>query len=72
MARATSLRQVKSEADVIKLRRDHYTFQNWTIMTDGYRVWISKQKVGENRTDHVEIPKRIFDQLLARYELDQS
>ncbi len=36
-------------------------------MTDGYRVWISKQKVGEKRTDHVEVPKAIFDRLFDAY-----
>ena len=70
--RATSLREVKSEADVIRLTRDNYGFQNWNIMTDGYRVWISKQKLGEPRTDHIEIPKGIFDRLLALYEREQK
>lgn len=68
---ANSLREVKVDAAVCRLQRDHYNIGDWTIMTDGYHVWISKQKIGEERTDHVEVPKRIFDQLLARYERPQ-
>lgn len=69
---ATSLRQAKTEADVIRLERDNYGFQNWTIMTDGYRVWISHQKVGEPSTDHIDVPKGIFDRLLVMYEREQK
>ncbi len=70
--KATSLREAKSETAVCRLRRDHYEIGDWCIMSDGYRVWISKQKLGESRTDHIEVPKRIFDQLLARYERPQK
>ena len=72
MAKATSLRAVKSEAQIIKLKRDHYSFQNWTIMTDGYRVWVSRQEIGKQPTHHIEIPKGIFDRLLVLYELEQE
>lgn len=51
----------------MQLRRDHYNVLDWTILTDGYRVWISKQKIGKPPTDKIEIPKRIFDRLLACY-----
>lgn len=72
MAKATSLRTAKTEAQIIDLPRDHYDFNNWSIMTDGYRVWISKQKLGEQRTDHIEVPKGIFDRLLTLYEREQK
>jgi hypothetical protein len=72
MAKATSLRTAKTEAQIIELPRDHYGFQNWNIMTDGFRVWISKQKVGGPRTDHIEISKGVFDRLLTLYEREQT
>jgi len=72
MAKATSLRAAKSEAQIIKLRRDHYSFQNWTIMTDGYRVWVSRQELGQRETHRIEIPKGIFDRLLVLYEREQE
>ena len=71
MSKTRSLRLVKSEAQVCEIPRDHYRFQNWSIMTNGHQVWISKQRVGEQRTDHIEIPKGIFDRLLALYEKPQ-
>jgi hypothetical protein len=70
--KTTSLRSAKSEAQIIKLPRDHYEFQNWTIMTNGYTVWISKQKAGEMPTDHIEVPKGVFDRLLEMYEREQT
>jgi len=62
-----SFRQA-SEADLMRMRRDHATWGgDWYIMTDGYTVWISKQKLGEARTDHIAIPKTIFDRLSDAY-----
>jgi hypothetical protein len=62
-----SLRQVRGTNAVCELRRDHYEFGDWSIMTDGYRVWISKQKVGESPTDRIEVPKPIFDKMFDSY-----
>lgn len=66
-AKTRSLRQVRNLDDVCKLRRDNYEHKDWSIMTDGYCVWISKQKVGEDRTHHIEVPKAIFDKLFDSY-----
>lgn len=62
-----SLRDVKTTKEICSLGRDHYDFGDWSIMTDGFRVWISKQKIGESRTDHIEVPKQIFDKMIDRY-----
>lgn len=67
MAKTTSLRQVKGTKDICSVRRDHHDFGDWCIMTDGYRVWISKQKIKHPRTDHIEIPKTIFDKMFDAY-----
>jgi hypothetical protein len=72
MAKATSLRAAKSEAQIIELPRDHYGCNNWTIMTNGHNVWISQQKLGEPPTDQIEVPKGIFDRLLTFYEREQT
>jgi hypothetical protein len=69
---ATSLRSAKSEAQIIELPRDHYGFNNWCIMTDGYTVWITRQKLGEPPTHKIEVPKGIFDRLLTLYEREQK
>ncbi len=72
MSKAASLRTVKTPDEVCRLRRDHYEIGGWSIMTDGVRVWISQQVVGEKCTDHIEVPKAIFDRLIARYERPQN
>ena len=71
MKNAKSLRQARNTSDVISLRRSHYGQNNWRIMTDGIRVWISQQRIGEAPTDRIEVPKGIFDRLLALYEREQ-
>lgn len=67
MPKTKSLRQVRSIEEVCAMPRDHYEYRDWSIMTDGVRVWISKQKVGQNRTDHIEVPKTVFDRLFDAY-----
>lgn len=64
---AMSLRDVRNLTQICSLSRDHYDVGDWSIMTDGQAVWISKQKIGEDRTDHIKIPKAIFDKLFDRY-----
>ena len=71
MAKKLSLRQVRNEKQVCSLRRDHYNVGDWSIMTDGYRVWISRQALGKERTDHIEIPKSVFDKLCDDYRAPQ-
>lgn len=67
-----SLHTAKSEADIIKLPRDHFEVGDWSIMTDGFTVWISQQALGEQRTDHIAVPKKVFDGLLEKYTQPQD
>lgn len=53
---------------ICKMRRDHTEVGDFSLMTDGFTVWLSEQKFGENRTQHIEIPKKIFNRLLVWYE----
>lgn len=62
-----SMRSAHNFDAVCRLPRDRYGRANWSIMTDGERVWISKQKMGENRTSYIEVPKKIFDFLFDQY-----
>jgi hypothetical protein len=72
MAKATSLRAARSLDQIIELPRDNYGFNNWSIMTDGHTVWISKQRIGEKPTHQIDVPKGIFDRLLTLYEREQK
>ena len=65
--RKMSLRDVRNTKEICSLRRDHYKVGNWTIITDGYRVWISQQAMGKARTDHIDMPKAVFDRLCGAY-----
>ena len=62
-----SLREVKTEKQVCSLRRDNYNHGNWSISTDGHVVWITKQVMGHDRTDHIQITKGVFDKLVDDY-----
>ena len=62
-----SLREVRTLEEVCRLKRDHHTWGDWSISTDGGTVWISKQKLGAEQTDHIEIPKAVFDRLFDAY-----
>ena len=67
-----SLRDVRNIDALDSLRRDHYDHGDWYIMTDSNRVWISKQKIGHERTDHINVPKAIFDKMIDDYLKPQS
>lgn len=39
----------------------------WSIMTDTYNVWLSKQQVGEWPTDKIEVPRAVFNRMVKQY-----
>jgi len=60
-------------ATLVKLPRDHYEVGDWSIMIDGYgTVWISKQKLGYPPTDHIEIPRKVFNRLVDAYQHERK
>jgi len=50
------------------MHRDHTEVGDWCLMTDTDVVWISQQKIGEDRTQHIEIPRAVFNRLLVWYQ----
>jgi hypothetical protein len=66
MGEQKSFRQA-SEVDLMRMGRDHATWGDWRIMTDGYRVWLAQQALGHAPTRHIEVPKGIFDRLIDAY-----
>jgi hypothetical protein len=55
--------------ELCTLAKDHYDIGDWTIATDGEgTVWISQQAMGCERTDHIEIPRKIFNCLVDAYQ----
>ena len=56
---------------ILKLKRDWKEFKDFTILTDGYRVWLSEQKIGEHPKQEIGIPKHFFDKLIKWYLKEQ-
>lgn len=61
-----------TEAKLLKLRRDNYDADDAWILTDGHRVSIAAQKVGENPTQKISLDRATFNKLIAWYMRDQK
>lgn len=53
-------RTVKAD-DVRWIARDNVATPDWWMLTDGYRVTIARQRVGETTSQVVTVPRHIFD-----------
>lgn len=53
--------------ELCAMKRDHVDVGDFSIMTDSRVVWLSEQKIGEDQTQHIEIPRGKFNRLLAWY-----
>jgi hypothetical protein len=47
--------------------RDWLGHGDFTILTDGVRVWLSEQPSGEMPKQKIEIPRPVFDKLVRWY-----
>lgn len=56
-----------NETQLCRIRRDNKDAGDFSIMTDSYVVWLSEQKMGENRKQHIEIPRKEFNKLIQWY-----
>lgn len=56
-----------SEAQLLKMHRDHTVLGDFTLMTDSYHLWISEQKIGESPKQHIEMTRAQFNRLLRWY-----
>lgn len=52
--------------ELLRLRRDNYTCQDFTLMTDSGNVWIKQQGFGE--AQRIGIPRGVFNRLVALYQ----
>lgn len=69
---AKSLMDCKNIDDVAKMERDHFDYKDFSILCDGYTVWLGEQKIGENPSQKIQIPKSIFDRLIRKYIAPQT
>jgi hypothetical protein len=52
---------------ICELSHDNVEVGDFSIMTDAYSVWLSEQKLGEDRTQHISIPRPVFNKLIRWY-----
>ena len=57
---------------VCTLRRDNFDTNDCWILTDGHRVTIAEQKVGEAATQSITLPRATFNKLIAWYMREQK
>lgn len=67
-----SMHAAKTERDVIALERDNWQFGDFGLLCDGFSVWLSEQPKGEAPRQKVEIPKAVFDKMVAAYTAPQK
>lgn len=47
--------------------RDNVTARGYWMLTDGYRVTITRQNIGEHPTAQIGVPRHIFDAFVDWY-----
>lgn len=60
-------REARSLAAIVRLSHDNVCWGDFSIMIDPDVVWLSEQARGEPRTQHIEIPRRAFDEFVEWY-----
>jgi hypothetical protein len=53
--------------ELSQFHRDHIDVGDFSIMTDSTVVWLSEQKIGAPRKQHIELPRKTFNRLVAHY-----
>lgn len=66
-----SLMDLNGDDESIVLSRDNFSKDDFTILCDGFTVWLSEQKLGEPVSQEVAMPKGIFDYLIKKYQEPQ-
>lgn len=56
-----------NEAQLCRITIDNKDAGDYSIMTDSHVVWLSEQKMGEERKQHIEIPRKEFNRLIRWY-----
>jgi hypothetical protein len=56
----------------LPLRRDNFEFGDCWILTDGARVTMAEQKMGESPRQTITLPRETFNKLIDFYMRDQK
>lgn len=66
-----SLMECESDADFVRLPRDNFSKDDYSLICDGFNVWLTEQVLGEQVKQEIQIPKKVFDYLIRKYEEPQ-
>ncbi len=61
-----------SESELIRLERDNFEVKDFSILCDSFHVWLGEQKMGESPKQRIEIPRAVFNKLIAHYQRKQK
>jgi len=58
---------VATSNEICRLARDNTNSGNFSLSTDGYRVYVGDQAMGEAPKQGIEMPRKTFNRLLRWY-----
>lgn len=61
----------KTEADLLKLKRDNFSVPEGWLLTSGDTVTVAAQRDGENASGIVRLPRAQFNRLIRDYQREQ-
>lgn len=64
---AAAPRDARTHDAICKLSHDNVCDGNYSMMIDAGVIWFSEQESGEERRQHIEIPRRAFDAFVEWY-----
>jgi hypothetical protein len=53
--------------ELCSIERDHFRVGDFSILTDGYCVWISERKPEGEQKQHIKLPPKVFRELAGWY-----
>lgn len=66
-----SLMECNNDYDVAQRKRDNFDKGDFWITCDGFTVTLAEQRVGEEATQSIRIPKATFDYFVKKYTEQQ-
>lgn len=67
----SSLMDLNGDSDAAEIDRDHFSKGDFTILCDGFTVSLTEQALGSAPLQEINIPKKVFDYLIQKYQEPQ-
>jgi hypothetical protein len=66
-----SLMECNADDDFEEIKQDNFQQDNFSLLSDGFNVYLSEQALHERPSQKIQIPKKVFDYLIRKYEEPQ-